>query len=182
MREGELLGLMWSDIDFPSGSIQIQRQVQWLDHPAEGEQRFFFKSPKSEKSTRRIPIGPETINHLKLQRQQVTMQKMVNAAKWQENDLVFPNLVGNPIDPNNMIKDLRKVLASANLPKIRFHDIRHTCATLLLLKNVHPKIVSERLGHSDIKITLDIYSHALPTLQAEASQVIEGMMTRGYRP
>ena len=72
---------------------------------------------------------------------------MINADKWQEHDLVFPNLVGNPIDPNNMIKDFRKLTEKAGLTKIRFHDIRHTCATLLLLAIVHPKIVSERLGN-----------------------------------
>lgn len=176
MRQGELLGLKWSDINFLTGSIMIQRQVQWEDHPQEGKPRFFFKKPKSKKSSRQIPIGTETLNRLKQQRQQVTMQKMVNADKWQDLDLVFPNLVGNPVDPNNLIKEFRKLLLSVNLPKIRFHDIRHTCATLLLLKNVHPKVVSERLGHSDIRITLQTYTHAVPSLQNEASQIIEDLM------
>ncbi len=108
------------------------------------------------------------------------MQKIVNADKWQDNDLVFPNLVGNPIDPNNLIKDLRTVLAEANLPAVRFHDLRHTCGTLMLLANVHPKVVSERLGHSDIRITLDTYSHAIPSMQEEAAQMIEGLI--GNKP
>jgi integrase len=182
MRQGELLGLKWSDVNYDSGSLQVQRQVQWVDHPVEGEPRFFFKTPKSETSERRIPIGSETIKHLKLQQQQVTMQKMISGKKWQAHDLVFPNLVGNPIDPNNLIKDFRKLLESAGLPKIRFHDIRHTCATLLLLMNVHPKIVGERLGHTDIKVTLRIYSHALPSLQGEASQIIEDLVMGGANP
>ena len=177
MRQGELLGLKWSDIDETSQSLMVQRQVQWVDHHTDKETpRFFFKSPKSKAGIRRIPVGQEAIKRLKQQRGQVVMQKMVNADKWQENDLVFPNLMGNPIDPNNLIKDLRKLLSETGLPAIRFHDIRHTCATLLLLKNVHPKVVCERLGHSDIRITLERYSHAIPSLQNEAAQMIEGLL------
>jgi integrase len=177
MRQGELLGLKWSDIDEGSQSLMVQRQVQWVDHHTDKETpRFFFKAPKSKAGVRRIPVGPEAIKRLRLQRGQVVMQKMVNADKWQENDLVFPNLMGNPIDPNNLIKDLRKLLSEAALPAIRFHDIRHTCATLLLLKNVHPKVVCERLGHSDIRITLERYSHAIPSMQNEAAQMIEGLI------
>jgi len=178
MREGELLGLLWSDVglDETNGFISIKQQLQWLDHPKEGEPRFIFKTPKTNRSNRLIPIGPETVKRLKQQRQKVTMQKMINADKWQEHDLVFPNLVGNPIDPNNMIKDFRKLTEKAGLTKIRFHDIRHTCATLLLLANVHPKIVSERLGHKDIRITLETYSHVIPSMQGEATQIIEGLV------
>lgn len=181
MREGELLGLLWSDVglDEMNGFISVSHQLQWLDHPKEGEPRYIFKTPKTDKSRRLIPIGPETVKRLKQQRQKVTMQKMINAAKWQEHDLVFPNLVGNPIDPNNMIKDFRKLTEKAGLPIIRFHDIRHTCATLLLLANVHPKIVSERLGHKDIRITLETYSHVIPSMQGEATQIIEGLVAGG---
>lgn len=178
MREGELLGLLWADVglDEANGYISISHQLQWLDHPKEGEPRYIFKTPKTEKSKRLIPIGPETVKRLKQQQQKVTMQKIINADKWQEHDLVFPNLVGNPIDPNNMIKDFRKLTEKAGLPKIRFHDIRHTCASLLLLANVHPKIVSERLGHQDIRITLQTYSHVIPSMQGEATQIIEGLV------
>jgi len=177
MREGELLGLKWSDIDWPSQSLMIKRQVQIVDHHTDKEApRFFFKAPKSKSGIRRIPVGQQAIERLIQQRNQVAMQKMVNASRWQENDLVFPNLMGNPIDPNNLIKEFRKLLTQANLPSIRFHDIRHTCATLLLLMNVHPKVVSERLGHSDIRITLQLYSHALPSLQGEAASMIEGLI------
>ncbi len=181
MREGELLGLLWSDVglDEANGHISISHQLQWLDHPQEGEPRYVFKAPKTDKSRRLIPIGPETVKRLKQQRQKVTMQKVINAAKWQELDLVFPNLVGNPVDPNNMIKDFRKLTKKAGLPIIRFHDIRHTCATLLLLANVHPKVVSERLGHKDIRITLETYSHVVPSMQGEATQIIEGLVAGG---
>ena len=177
MREGELLGLKWSDIDWNSQSLMVKRQVQIVDHHTDkSAPRFFFKPTKSKAGLRRVPIGSQAIEKLKQQRNQVAMQKMVNAGKWVDNDLVFPNLVGNPIDPNNLLKDFRKQLALVNLPAIRFHDIRHTCATLLLLMNVHPKVVSERLGHSDIRITLQLYSHAIPTIQNEAASMIEGLI------
>lgn len=177
MRQGELLGLKWSDIDWNSQSLMVQRQVQWVDHHDDKEApRFFFKTPKSRSGIRRVPVGQQAIERLKQQRNQVTLQKMINADKWVENDLIFPNLMGNPIDPNNLIKDFRKLLKQAQLPAIRFHDIRHTCATLMLLMNVHPKVVCERLGHSDIRITLQLYSHAIPSLQGEAAQMIEGLL------
>lgn len=85
-------------------------------------------------------------------------------------------MVGNPIDPNNMIKNFRKPTEKAGLAKIRFYDIRHTCATLLLLANGHQKIVSERLGHKDIRITLETYSHVTTSIQEEATQIIEGLI------
>ena len=87
--------------------------------------------------------------------------------------MVFPSIVGTPIEPTNLIRRFKKVLAKADLPIVRFHDLRHTHATLLLLRGIHPKIVSERLGHKDILTTLRQYSHVLPSLQEKAAHSIE---------
>lgn len=106
------------------------------------------------------------------------MQRLVAGEKWADYDLVFPNLVGRPLQPTNVVRALKAALKKAGLPAIRFHDLRHTNATLLLLMNVHPKIVSERLGHSDVRITLNLYSHAIPSLQAEAALQMDMLLEK----
>ncbi len=180
LREGELLGLKWSDIDWNSQSLLVQRQVQW---PRKGIgkdlPRYIFKSPKSKSSIRRIALGSRGIEKLKIQRQRVTMQRIVTGDRWEEHELVFPNLFGRPVEPTNLIKEFNRVLKLAQLPHIRIHDLRHTSATLMLLMNIHPKVVSERLGHSDIGITLRLYSHAIPTMQTEAADKIDELLNFG---
>ena len=177
MREGELLGLKWSDIDWNSQSLLIQRQVQWLNHSEDrSEPRYTFKSPKSKAGTRRIALGSVAIKKLKIQKDRIAMQRVVASDQWEEHDLVFPNLFGRPLEPTNLIREFKKLLDRAGLSPVRIHDLRHTSATLMLLMNVHPKIVSERLGHADIRITLQLYSHAIPTLQTEAAEKIDNLL------
>ena len=94
-----------------------------------------------------------------------------------DHDLIFPNILGKPMDPRKLTRDFKSLLKWAGLPELRFHDLRHTAATLMLLQGVHPKIVSERLGHSDVYITLNLYSHAVPTLQKEAAKVLDELLT-----
>ncbi len=180
LREGELLGLKWSDIDWNSQSLSVQRQVQWTyqDKGKDGP-HYFFKSPKSKSSIRRIALGSRATEKLKIQRQRLAMQRIVTADRWEENDLVFPNLFGRPVEPTNLVREFKRLLAQANLPHMRIHDLRHTSATLMLLMNIHPKVVSERLGHSDIRITLQLYSHAIPTLQTEAASKIDELLSSG---
>jgi len=177
MREGELLGLRWSDIDRASQSIKVQRQVQWVLKAKKGPgPRYFFKAPKSKASIRRVALGTATIEKLRLQQARVATMRGLAGAKWEELDLVFPNLYGRPIEKGNLIRQFRSLLQKAGLPKIRIHDLRHTAATLMLLMNIHPKVVSERLGHSNIQITLQLYSHAIPTMQIEAAKQIDDLL------
>lgn len=96
---------------------------------------------------------------------------------WRQNDLIFLSTLGTPIDPRDLYRRFQALLKRAGLPKIRFHDLRHTSATLMLQQGVHPKIVQERLGHSSISLTLDTYSHVVPHLQSEAAQLIEDLVT-----
>ena len=95
---------------------------------------------------------------------------------WHDHDLVFPNLLGRPRSASNVSRELHPLLERAGLPRIRFHDLRHTAATLMLGRGVHPKLVSDMLGHASIGITLDTYSHSLPSMHREAAQVMEELL------
>ena len=96
--------------------------------------------------------------------------------RWQEQDMIFPSSIGTPLEPRNLGKHFEQLLAQAGLPRIRFHDLRHTAATLMLLQGVHPKVVQERLGHSSITLTLDTYSHVLPSMQEEAAEMLDQLL------
>lgn len=98
---------------------------------------------------------------------------------WEDNGLVFPTQTGKPMDAGNLLyRSFKPLLAKAGLPKIRFHDLRYSAATLLMRKGIHPKIVSEILGHSQISITMDLYSHVLPTMQREAVEAMDEILRR----
>ena len=176
MREGELLGLTWDNINWDAGSISIVKQMKWSKKTQANADRFYFSSTKTQGSIRNIKVGHRTLKALEEQQKRVKKLQDIQKNRWREFSLVFPSIVGTPIEPTNLIRRFKKVLKKAGLPIVRFHDLRHTHATLLLLKGVHPKIVSERLGHKDILTTLRTYSHVLPSLQEEASHSIEDVL------
>jgi integrase len=153
MRQGELLGLKWEDVDLGRGTLQVRRTVF-------GGQ---ISAPKTSRGKRSIALTRATVRALR---------GHPKRAEW-----VFSSRVGTPIRCHNLINRCWKpLLAKAGLPlDIRFHDLRHTCATLLLANGVHPKIVQEMLGHSTISITLDTYSHVLPNMQKEAVKAMEDL-------
>ena len=113
------------------------------------------------------------IQHFELQQ----TERQFAGSKWKENDLIFPTSIGTPMEASNLVKHFKDCLKLAYLPDIRFHDLRHTAASLMLLKGVHPKVVQERLGHSDIGITLNLYSHVLPGMQEDASEKLDEIMS-----
>jgi integrase len=172
LREGELIGLKWSDLDWKTQKLQIQRQVQRTK-----DQGLMFCEPKSASGRRVIFLGKTTIEMLRKHFELQQIERQFAGAKWKENDLVFPTSVGTPMEPSNLLKHLKDYLKKANLPDIRFHDLRHTAASLMLLKGIHPKVVQERLGHSDIGITLNLYSHVLPGMQEDASEKLDELMS-----
>jgi len=174
MREGELLALKWKDIDFQQGTIQVKRTIARVRG-----QGFKVLEPKTPKSRRSIHLAPMTLEALKHHRIRQRQQRLIAGAAWEEHDWVFCNSLGKPMERGNMVKrSFRRVLTRAGLPQIRFHDLRHSCATLLLSMGVHPKIVQERLGHSQIAVTLDTYSHVLPSLQEEASHRLDTLLVQ----
>jgi integrase len=158
MRQGELLGLMWKDIDMETGTLQVQRTLS----TAMGK-GFSFSAPKTSKSRRSIRIPKLVLYSLRRHRTSQLEERKKNAGLWEDHDLVFTTGFGTPIARASLIThSFKPLLRRADLPDIRFHDLRHTCATLLLSKGMHVKLVQELLGHSTISVTLDTYSHVLP--------------------
>jgi integrase len=172
MRQGELLGLRWSDIDLDSGRLHVRRALQ--------QQRgvgLVFTEPKTSRSRRPIVLGQQAVRALREHRIGQIERRMLLGSAWNDHDLVFAGPSGGPLDPAWQRVVFRKALSAANLPLIRFHDLRHTAATLLLSRGVHPKVVSEMLGHSTITLTLDTYSHFVPTLHEEAAIVMDSILS-----
>ena len=162
MRRGELLSLRWSDIDFQRNVLQVLHTVDRFTGYGyvEGE-------PKSAAGVRSIRLPGFLVDMLK-QHQLQQMARKRQAKAWEERDLVFPNLRGGYLHPNHLGEAFRALLEQAGLPPIRFHDLRHSAATILLSMGVNIKVIQEMLGHSDISITLRVYGHLLPSMQQEA--------------
>ena len=170
MRRGELLALRWSDIHFDVGSVQIQRTVsRFTGHgPIESE-------PKTVGSRRNIVLPQFAIDVLKMHQQKQIQDRLEAGSSWVDRDLVFCNRKGDFWDASNMVNTFKKLVSSASLPPMRFHDLRHSAATILLTMGVHPKVVQELLGHSQISMTMDTYSHVLPSMLRDAMNGLNDM-------
>ncbi|MBE3560342.1 MAG: site-specific integrase [Ktedonobacteraceae bacterium] len=176
MRRGELLGLKWRDINFATGTLQICRILTRVPSRASGR-GFVEAEPKTEKSRRGILLAPFALEALKRHRVQQQERKLKAGPTWQEHDYVFCTSVGTHLNPDRDVRvALKKLLQQAGLPEVRFHDLRHSAATLLLSMGVHSKVVQEILGHSRISMTLDVYSHVLPTMQQEAMKKLDDVL------
>ncbi len=171
LREGELLGLRWQDMDLERGKAQVRRQ---LTRTKDG---LSFTSPKRGR-TRSVRLTPSAVAALRAHKASQNEERFEIGSLWQETGLVFTTKKGTPLDVGNITYgSFRPLLERADLPQIRFHDLRHTAATLFLGKRVHPKIVQEMLGHSTITQTMDTYSHVLPDMQDEAVSAMEDALS-----
>ena len=166
MRPGELLGLQWKDIDWSKGTAVVRRALVRRD-----DQSWSFEEPKTARSRRTIPLTASLIKALQTQHAEQAAARLAAGPKYANHDLVFANLHGEPLVERNVVRHhFKPILVRAGLPaSLRLYDLRHTCATLLLAQGENPKIVSERLGHASITLTLDTYSHVLPTMQEAAA-------------
>lgn len=164
LRRGELLGLRWADTDLEAGTIMVRQSAE------ETASGIGFKSPKTPRSLRMLPIGDSVVAALKRHRAQQDALRLAAGPDYDDHDLVFALPDGVPWSPAAFSLAFMRLVRKTDLPRVRFHDLRHTHATLLLLEGIHPKVVSERLGHASIGITMDLYSHVLPGMQEEAAQ------------
>jgi integrase len=172
MRQAEMFGLKWIDLQWNSGTLHVQRQAQRVNGHG-----WAFVEPKTKSGRRTIKLGEGTLQVLRLHRQRLEQLKSLAGDRWQENDLIFPSRAGTPGDPSNLRVDFLKVLDRAGLPKIRFHDLRHTAASLMLNHGVPVLVASKRLGHSKPSVTLDIYGHLYHEMQDEAARIIDELVT-----
>jgi len=170
MRQAELLGLRWRDVDLGNGFVSVNRSLVF-----EGND-WSLEEPKTASSRRRIHLGTDAHTALREHQRKQLEQRMKLGPVWDDNDLVFPSEIGTPRRGANVVyRSFRPLLESVGLPRIRFHDLRHTAATLLLGEGIHPKVVSEMLGHASVQLTLDTYSHVTPTMQQEAAKTMDSI-------
>jgi integrase len=165
MRRGEAIGLRWSDVDLENSRLSVRRALI----PTNRE--VVVSEPKTAKGRRVIALDAATVEVLKAQATR-QLEEQTSSADWVETGFVFTVENGQALDPESVSRYWRQAVQKALLPPIRLHDLRHTHATLALQAGIHPKVVSERLGHAAVSITLDTYSHAIPALQEEAAQLI----------
>ena len=176
MRPGEALGLKWGDVDFANKRVTVNRSLTRTKGSG-----WTLEEPKTARSRRTIPLPSTVVKDLKEhEKQQKAEILAAKPGKYKEQGFVFAAENGEPMsDKNIMRRHFKPLLESAGLPDIRIYDLRHTCATLLLAAGENPKVVSERLGHASITLTLDTYSHVLPDMQAAAAEKLEGILFNG---
>lgn len=169
MRQGELLALKWADVNLRDGRLSVRRTI------TKSGGRLLLGEPKTAKSRRTVPLTAGSLSVLKAHRKRQLEEMMQRTGLWQDNGLVFASEAGTLINPTNLRRrHFASLLKRAGLPaETRFHDLRHTCATLLLSKGVHPKFVQELLGHANIAITLDTYSHVIPGMGDATARAME---------
>lgn len=170
LRRGEALGLCWEDVDLEAWRISVRRAL--IPNGAV----VVVSEPKTARGRRSVALDPETVEVLKRQACQQLADQVGKGAEWTDTGLVFTKEDGQAWHPEVVSRFFRSAVKRSRLPVIRLHDLRHTHATLALRAGIHPKVVSERLGHATIAITLDTYSHAIPAMQEEAAALIAGLV------
>jgi integrase len=171
MRPEEYLALQWADVDLERRTAQVKRALIWH------KRSWSFEEPKTARSRRTVSLPRPLVEKLKAHRREQAEQRLKLGSSWGALDLIFCSETGSPLQiPNITYRYFRPILEKAGLPRIRLYDLRHSCATLLLMADEHPKVVSERLGHSTIVLTLDTYSHVLPTMQQQATARLESLL------
>ena len=156
MRQGELLGLKWPDVNWKKGFIQVQRQLQYLKG-----QGAVFLPPKTKAGNRPIDLSKLVLRRLQEHQEMQEQEKAAAGDNWQENDLIFPSTSGTPQEPGNLSRIFKSTLKEAKLPNIRFHDLRHTSISMLLDQGVSINTVQRRAGHTKASTTTNIYGHSI---------------------
>ena len=172
LRRGEMLALRWDDIDFYSKLLKVRHNM------VRGEKGYIIKAPKSEAGIRDIAIGDEVLDELRQARAQYTMDAFTYGAGFQNLGFVVRQADGSPYKPDSMTQKWERFLEESGLPKIRLHDLRHSNATALIQAGVNPRVVQQRLGHSDVSITLNTYTHILPEMDAAAAEKIDTILLK----
>ena len=171
LRRGELLGLRWQDIDFSGKRVNVR---QSLIRTSKGLQ---ISEPKTMKSRRTVPIPQQVLDVLQVYKHNQDEAKKLAGEAYADTGIVFANAFGHGLDPRSFTRMFERLLDKAMLPKVSFHDLRHSHATMLMCMGEHPKVVQERLGHSTVSMTMDTYSHVLPGLQEKVADKLSDLLT-----
>jgi integrase len=172
MRKAEVLGLKWTDLDWQRGTIRIQRQLQRVQG-----QGLLLLPPKTKSGRRTIQLGQHSLQLLRARFEAQRLERAFQGDNWQEHGLIFTTARGSPFDQRSMDRDYKQVLKRAGVENIRFHDLRHTAASLMLNNGIPVLVVSKILGHAKTSTTLDIYGHLIPIMQEEAARVMDELTT-----
>ncbi len=167
LRQGEALGLRWEDVNFDRGIIRIAVALQSVHG------KLQLVKPKTKRSTRVLPLPTSVAVALRTRRARQADERLAAGDCWQESGLVFTTKVGTPVDPRNLLRSFARLLEHAGLPHIRFHDLRHSCASFLAAEGVPARVTMEILGHSDIRLTQNIYTHVFDESKREAANAME---------
>jgi integrase len=173
LRRGELLGLCWDCVDLERGVIAVQRQLLGLKSGL-----VLDDTTKSKSGRRSVTLTDDAIRELKSHRRRQAQERLLLGEAYQDSGMVFCKEDGSPLDPREFTKRFQRYLTNAGLPKVRLHDLRHTHATLLLQRGIPAKLVQERLGHSSITMTLDLYSHVTPEMAKLAAESMNGLLAK----
>jgi integrase len=180
LRRGEVLGLRWCDIDFDGRTLRVNQSVQRLLTNAESGPKSALRATetKTDGSRRTIALPGSVVRALRLHRAKQAQQRLQAGLGWNaSHDLIFTNQTGGPLEPKVLARDYKALLTKADLPAtLRFHDLRHSAATLLLAQGVHPRAIMELLGHSSITVTMNTYAHVLPAMMREAADKMDAIL------
>ena len=172
LREGEILGLRWQDVDLDKRIVHVRCSLQRID------KKLRLVEPKTEKSKRTLPIPDSLLSSLRAHRTKQLEDKLAAGAEWQENGLAFTTSRGTPLSARNVIRSYHRLLAKGKLKRRRFHDLRHSCATFLLAKNIPARTVMDILGHSNISLTMNTYSHVMPEMLRDAADAMNEVISQ----
>lgn len=175
LRQGEALGLTWEDVDLQLGYVRITKQLQRIH----GSPKLV--EPKTERSRRTLAMPAMIARHLQEHFTRQQLERDTASSRWREHGLVFTTPIGTPLDGTAVTKQFHHVLERAGLQQRRFHDLRHSCATLLLVQGVSPRVVMDLLGHSQIALTMNTYSHVIPDLRRDAADRIDQLLAEPDR-
>ena len=173
MRRGEVLALRWRDVDLDRSVLSVTGSLQ------RGVEGLTISEPKTVRSRRLVALSGIAVEALRRRHSRQVGERLLAGSIWRESDLVFTSAVGGPVEPGNMLRrSFWPLVARAGLPHVRFHDLRHTAATQMLSRGVHPKVASELLGHATVGITLDLYSHVSESMQREAALAMDEVLRK----
>lgn len=173
LRQGEILAIRWADLDLGAGTLSVRNSIQRVNG------KLKLVPPKGHHAVRALALPPTVVDRLRERRTIQRRERLLAGGMWVDEGFVFTNRWGGPLDGTNIYHQFQNLLAACGLPRRRFHDLRHSCASFLLAQGIPPRVVMAQLGHSQISLTMDTYSHVLPAVQREAAEQIDQFLAGG---